>query len=61
MLRDAPLRVAVRAVQERHARALAEQLEEFISRHDYRRAGEGFGELADVWVRAVRFVVGEIP
>ena len=45
--------------QQRKFRALQEELSEFIARHDYRRIKEGFGEVGDSWLRAIRLMVGE--
>jgi len=45
--------------QQRKLRAVQAELAEFIARHDYRRAGEGFGETGDSWLRAIRLMVGE--
>ena len=38
---------------------LSVDLHEFLRKHDYRYAGEGFGKEGDSWLRAVRKISGE--
>lgn len=47
--------------QQRKFAALQAELDEFIARHDYRRLKDGFGEVGDSWLRALRLMVGEGP
>lgn len=49
----------VLGTQQRKFAALQEQLDDFIARHDYRRLKDGFGEVGDSWLRALRLMVGE--
>ena len=57
--KSAALRQGLVETQQRKFRTLQAELSEFIARHDYRRVGEGFGDVGDSWLRAVRLMVGE--
>lgn len=47
-------------VQDKKIKAISEQLEEFIRKHDYRFSGKGYTEEADSWLRAVEMVSGRV-
>lgn len=47
------------SIEIEHLERLAEELHEFIRKHDYRYSKEGFGKEADSWLRALRKVSGE--
>ncbi len=46
-------------LETRRLRELRADLKEFIDRNDYRRIGEGFGEVAGSWRETVEAMVGK--
>ena len=50
---------ALAAAEIRRLEELSVDLHEFLRKHDYRYASEGFGKEGDSWLRAVRKISGE--
>ena len=55
---DPAVRSLLIRVQKEKLENLAASLKQFVDKHDYRRASEGFAEEKDSWLRAVEFVSG---